>query len=435
MEIKTYTDLEHHTYLKPKTLSMILAGGRVDELNVLTYYRPKSAVPIGGFARVIDFVLSNLMHSGLERVAILSQYRSFSLINHIGIGASWDMLGRYRGISILPPYIGYGQSHWYRGSADAVYQNLDFIQYHAPENVLILSGDHIYHMDYQEILHYHHEKDADLTVACLQVPLTEAHRFGVAAIDDEDGDRGGRIINYAEKPENPEFNWASLTVYCFKTKVLYEVLAANQREGKSFEFGRDIIPLMMRENRRVYGFKFSGYWGYTRTIAEYWQTSMDFLGPDPKVKCEDWGIRTNLEHRGIRDRQPLKVGSKAVIQDSIIYNGCVVDGRVEHSILFPGVHVQKGATVRDSVIFFNNTVKENVQLYKVVSDENNTFDNGVIAGEAAPATPTDADKGITVIGWSNHIPAGTIIGAGCTLYPHLKPENLPVKISAGEIVR
>ena len=421
-------------HLKPKTLSMILAGGRVDELNVLTYYRPKSAVPFGGFARVIDFALSNLMHSGLERVAILSQYRSFSLINHLGTGAAWDMLGRYRGISILPPYIGYGHSHWYRGSADAVYQNLDFIQYHAPEDVLILSGDHIYKMDYQEMIQYHHDNDADLTIACLEVPMTEAHRFGVARIADENGGRGGRIIDYNEKPGKPEFNWASLTVYCFKTKVLYEVLEANQRLGTSFEFGRDIIPLMMQEKRRVYGFKHQGYWGYTRTIDEYWQTSMDLLGPAPPIKLDEWGIRTNLEHRGIRDCQPLKVGSAAAIEDSLIYNGCTINGRVQHSILFPGVHVAKGATVRDSVIFFNNAIGENVSLYKVVSDVNNTFGAGVRIGEPEAAAP-GAGQGITVLGWSNQIPAGTTIGPGCTLYPHLKPQELPARIGAGEVVR
>jgi len=226
--------------LKPKTLAMILAGGRADDLNVLTYYRPKSAVPFGGFARVIDFPLSNLMNSGLERVAILSQYRSYSLINHIGSGAAWDMIGRHRGISVLPPYIGYGSSQWYRGSADAVFQNLDFIQYNNPEVLLILSGDHIYNMDYREIINYHREKDADLTMACLQVDMDEAHRFGVADIDDEDGDKGGRVINYMEKPEQPAFNWASLTVFCFKPQVLYEVLEQNIQEDESFEFGRDM---------------------------------------------------------------------------------------------------------------------------------------------------------------------------------------------------
>ncbi|MCF6291303.1 MAG: glucose-1-phosphate adenylyltransferase [Desulfobacterales bacterium] len=417
--------------LKPKTLAMILAGGRVDELNVLTYYRPKSAVPFGGFARVIDFPLSNLMHSGLERVAILSQYRSYSLINHIGTGAAWDMLGRYRGISILPPFQGSGESRWYRGSADAVFQNLDFVQYHDPEEVLILSGDHVYKMDYQEVIRYHRQKDADLTIAFLQVPLVEAHRFGVAALDDEDGDLGGRVLDYREKPENPEFSWASLTVFCFNPRVLYQVLGDNAREDQSFEFGRDILPRMMAAGRRVYGYKFRGYWGYTRTIDEFWQTNMDLLGPDPKIRLDEWQIRTNLEHRGVRDFQPMTAGRRASLQDSMVYNGCVIEGRVEHSIIFPGVHVRPGAVVRDSVLFFNNLVHGGARLNKVVSDVNTVFGPEVRIGECGPA----AGQQVTVVGWNNHIPDRTEIGAGCTLYPHLDPDRIPHLIPTGEVIR
>lgn len=417
--------------LKPKVLAMILAGGRVDELDVLTAYRPKSAVPFGGFVRMIDFALSNLMHSGLERVAILSQYRSFSLINHIGVGAAWDMIGRYRGVSILPPSKGSGRSSWYRGSADAIHQNLDFVQYHDPETILILSGDHVYQMDYRDILQYHREKDADLTMACLQVPMAEASRFGVAEIDDEDGDLGGRILQYQEKPANPAFNWASLTVYCFKPSVLYEVLEMNAREDISFEFGRDIMPRIMASQRKVYGFKFRGYWGYTRTIAEYWQTSMDLLGPEPKIKLEDWGIRTNLEHLSVRDCQPLKVGHGASIENSLIYNGCVVEGRVENSILFPGVHVKSGAEVRNSVLFYDNVVGHGTILDTVVSDNNVTFGARVRIGEP---DPPQADK-VTVVGWNNYLPDGMVIGTGCILHPDLRPDQMIGKVANGEVLR
>jgi glucose-1-phosphate adenylyltransferase len=417
--------------LKPQTLAMILAGGRVDELNVLTRYRPKSAVPFGGFARVIDFPLSNLMHSGLERAAILAQYRSFSLINHIGSGAAWDMVGRYRGVSILPPSKGYGLNAWYRGSADAVYQNLDFVQYHSPQEILVLSGDHIYHMDYRPLIEYHRAKDADLTIACLRVPVTEAHRFGLAEIDEEDGDLGGRVTRYKEKPSRPTFYWASMTIFCFNPRVLYEVLAINAAEDDSFEFGRDIIPRLMYEKKRVYGYKFYGYWGYTRTIEEYWQTSMDLLGPQPRLKLEEWGIRTNLEHRHIRDCQPLKVGRSASIQNSLLYNGCTVEGTVENSILFPGARVEKGAVVKDSVLFFNNVISRDSRLEKVVSDVNNTIGRGVHIGEEGPV----ADKEVTVLGWNNYIPDGTVIGSDCTIYPALKPEKIARIIKTGEIVR
>ncbi|OGR06025.1 MAG: glucose-1-phosphate adenylyltransferase [Deltaproteobacteria bacterium RIFOXYD12_FULL_50_9] len=417
--------------IKSSTLAIILAGGRVGELNVLTAYRPKSAVPFGGFARVIDFSLSNLMHSGLERVAILSQYRSYSLINHIGIGAAWDMLGRNRGVSILPPFQGASHASWYRGTADAVFQNLDFIEYHTPETVLILSGDHVYNMNYRDIIRYHREKDADLTMACIEVPLSTAHRFGVADIDNEDGELGGRVIQYREKPKRPKFSWASLTVYCFKPKALFEVLAANNQEDDSYEFGRDIIPRMMSDNRKVYGYKFKGYWGYTRTIEEYWQTSMDLLGPDPKIRLEEWGLRTNLDHRGLCDCQPLKVGSNASIQDSLVYNGCTVEGTVEHSIIFPGVQVKKGATVKDSVLFFNNTVETGASINRVVSDVNVRFGAGAQVG----AKEEGPEPEITVVGWNNTIPDGAIIGGDCTIYPNLKPAKLIREIKSGEIIR
>lgn len=417
--------------MKPKTLAMILAGGRVDELNVLTYYRPKSAVPFGGFARVIDFPLSNLMQSGLERVAILSQYRSYSLINHIGIGAAWDMVGRHRGISILPPFKGFGHSDWYRGSADAVYQNLDFVKYHEPEEVLVLSGDHIYNFDYRQLIAYHREKKADLTMACVQVPLGSAHRFGVAEIDDEDGARGGRCRKYVEKPAKPKFNWASLTVYCFRPQALYEQLEINTREDDSYEFGREIIPRMMFQKCKVYGYKFYGYWGYARTIEEYWQANMDLLGVDPKIDFRSWRIRTNLEHGGIRDCPPVKAGPQAFIEDSLVYNGCEVNGRVEHSILFPGVKVGKNAVVRDSILFFNTEIASDAILEKVITDDDVHIGKGAMVGDKGPLI----DKDATVIGLENHIPAGMGIESGATLYPHLSPEKLTRNITAGEVVR
>jgi glucose-1-phosphate adenylyltransferase len=222
-----------------------------------------------------------------------------------------------------------------------------------------------------------------------------------------------------------------MTVFCFKTKVLYDVLKANAKEDQSFEFGRDIIPRLLAGQKKVYGYKFYGYWGYTRTIAEYWQTNMDLLGARPKIDLEGWGIRTNLEHRDIRDCQPLKVGSQADIQDSMIYNGCKVEGRVEHSILFPGCHVKKGAVVRDSVLFFNNIVGENARLEKVVSDVNVTIGQDSVIGREGRVEQKEA----TVLGWNNHIPAGTHIGSGCTIYPTLEAEKFKHTIGNGEIIR
>ncbi len=416
---------------KPTTLAMILAGGRVDELGVLTCYRPKAAVPFGGFARVIDFPLSNLMQSGIELIAILSQYRSYSLINHIGTGAAWDMIGRYRGISILPPFKDYESPHWYRGSADAVYQNFDFIKYHDPKEILILSGDHIYHMDYRDLIQYHNEKNADLTAAFIRVPATETHRFGVADIDDEDP-QGGRLLSYHEKPQRSDSIWASQTVYCFKPETLYRVLEENQ-QSDSYEFGRDIIPMLMERNARVYGYKFDGYWGYTRTIEEYWQTSMDLLGAEPKINMEEWGLRTNLEHRGIRDCQPLKVEDNAEIDNSLIYNGCIIDGTVRNSILFPGVHVEKGARVTDSVLFFNTVVGKNSRLNRVICDVNTTFGCNVRVGSGNSA---EKQGNISVFGWNNQVPDNIQIGSGCTVYPGMTVASWPRgPIGDGEVLR
>jgi glucose-1-phosphate adenylyltransferase len=398
---------------------MILAGGRVDELGVLTHYRPKSAVPFGGFARVIDFPLSNLLHSGIERIAILSQYRSYSLINHIGTGAAWDMIGRNRGISILPPFKDYENPHWYRGSADAVFQNLDYIRYYGPSVILILSGDHIYQMDYREMIRYHNEHDADLTAAFIEVPYASASRFGVAEIVEEGSD-GGRMLSYEEKPTAPKSNWASLTVFCFRPSVLFELLKKNQ-ENNSYEFGRDIIPMMMQEKYKVHGYKFRGYWGYTKTVDEYWQTSMDLLGPEPKIDMEVWGIRTNLAHRNIADRQPVKIGPHGSVENSMAYNGCIIEGTVRNSILFPGVHVMAGAEINDSILFFDNIVHQGVCLNRMVSDVNTVYNRDVRVG----APKCDKINRVSVIGWNNSIPEGFRIGCGCTVAPRIPAENWP----------
>lgn len=416
--------------LRPTTLAMILAGGRVDELNVLTYYRPKSAVPFGGLGRVIDFSLSNLMNSGIEQVAILSQYRSYSLINHIGTGAAWDMIGRYRQISILPPFLGSEAADWYRGPADAIYKNLDYVHYHQPEEILILSGDHIYKMEYQDMIDYHTAKDADLTIAFTRVPLEGANRFGIANLDNEDGARGGRVINYWEKPEKPQADWASMTVLCFKPEVLYRALEANQK-GDSYHFGKDIIPVLLQQNCRVYGYKFCGYWGYTRTINEYWQSNMDLLGPEPRIDMEKWVFRTNLDHRSIRDFEPAYLGDTAEVANSMVYNGCKIEGTVRNSVLFPGVQVKKGALVENSVLFFSNVVGEGCRLNKVVSDVNNLFGRNVVIGPEV----CDGKTEVTVIGWNNRIPDATVIGEGATVYPSLANNKWQACVKSGEVLR
>ncbi len=406
---------------------MILAGSRVDDLNVLTANRPKSAVPFGGLGRVIDFTLSNLFNSGVEQIALLSQYRSYSLINHIGTGAAWDMIGRYRQVSILPPSQTAEGRDWYRGPADAIHQNLDFIKAHEPEEILILSGDHVYCMDYQDLIDFHLEQDADLTVAFTRVPDIQAHRFGLGRIEDSGDPRGGWLLDYWEKPETPRSNWASMTILCFKPEILFQALEENHL-GKSYHFGRDIIPALFGQKKRVLGYKFRGYWGYTNTIDEYWRSSMDMLGDDPAIDLEKWMFRTNLEIRSIRDREPALFGEDAVVKNSLIYNGCKVWGIVKNSILFPGVEVGAGATVDSSILFYDTVVGEGGRIIKTVADENNIFGRGVIAGPEICLESTP----VTVIGWNNIIPDRTEIGEGAMIYPGLPENRWPSHISARE---
>lgn len=399
-------------------------------MSVLTLMRPKSAVPFGGMYRVIDFALSNLMNSGVERVGILSQYRSYSLMNHIGIGAWWDFVGRHRCASLLPPSTGYKDSDWYKGTADAVYQNLDFIAEHNPKYVLILSGDHIYHMNYQQLLNFHMDKQADLTVAFLPISPETCSRFGVAEIDDEGDDRGGQILQYIEKPPKSDLHWASMTIYLFNTAVLLEVLEENARET-SHEFGRDIIPKML-QNYRVYGYKFFEYWGYARTIDEYWQTNMDLLGNLPKIDLEQWQLRTNLDHNRLRDRPPAYIAEGAIIEDSFVHNGCRIDGEVHHSILFAGVKVEKGAQVRDSILLFDTVVKSGSILNKVITDIEVSIGSRCYIGYGEEITPNRdhpelLNSGITIVGLQTSVPEGTQIGRNCIVYPYLKEINFPQK--------
>jgi glucose-1-phosphate adenylyltransferase len=416
-----------------KIIALVLAGGRVNELGVLTIYRPKSAVPFGGIYRVIDFPLSNLMHSGINKIGILSQYRSSSLINHIETGASWDFTGRNRGAHILPPFKGVTESDWYLGTADAVYQNLNFIEDNAPDLVLILSGDHVYRMDYQALIQYHLEKDADMTAVFKQVPLTEASRFGIARLSEED-ERGGKLTGYSEKPDNPASPWASLTIYLFKTDVLIDALNYNHQNDTSFHIGKDVIPRLIQKYR-VHGYKFSGYWGYTQTIEEYWQTHIDLLDRPEDINLREWLIRTNLSHRDIRDRVPTKIAPTGRVSKSLVHNGCVIEGEVEHSILFPGVHVAKGARITDSIVMFDAVIGENSKICRSILNPDVQIGENAIIG-MDPSTPKADGAGITVIGEKCRIPAATRIGKNCTIYPDLSQKHFTdLNIKSGTVLQ
>ncbi len=403
---------------------MILAGGRVDELSVLTFFRPKAAVPFGGLYRVIDFPMSNLMHSGIWMVGVLSQYRPYSLMNHLDYGIPWDMVGRQRGVYILPPFKGREASDWYKGTADAVYQNLEFIRRWHPKEVLILSGDHVYHMDYRPLIQFHREYKADLTVAFTPVAEEEAHRFGQGVVAEETP-FGGRLLDYQEKVRPPVSNLASLTIYVFRPEVLEEVLIENAKSS-SHEFGRDIIPKMLG-SYRLYGFIHRGYWGYTRTIEEYWQTHMDLLGPNPKIDLKRWRVCTNLSHHHIRDRKPTILGSRATICDSLFYNGSEIHGEIIRSVIFPGVRIGEGAIIKDSILLYDTVVETGAKLEKVICDT-----EVIIEAKAELGGGPD----IVVVGRQTRIPEGVQLAPGVTVYPGLDPSYFRQRTySAGEVIR
>ena len=406
-------------------LAMILAGGRVDELDVLTFLRPKSVLPFGALYRIIDFPMSNLMHSGIERVGILSQYRPFYLINHIANGHPWDMVGRNRFAVILPPFKGREASDWYKGTADAVYQNIEFIKMYNPDLVLILSGDHIYKMDYQEVVNFHLENKADLTVAFTRIPPEGAHRFGQGLIEGE-APRGGKISQYVEKPKKALSEWASLTIYLFNPEVLLEALTENAKK-ESHEFGKDIIPSLLG-NFRLYGYKHPGYWGYTRTLEEYWRTSMDLLGDNARIDLKSWQIRTNLAHKEIRDRQPAILGPSAAVEDSLIYSGCDIRGKVSHSLLFPGVRVEEGAVVEDSILFFDAQVGREAHVSRTIAD--------IDARIGARAKIGRPGGELAVIGMGSAVPDEVNIQPGVVVYPNVEASHFSrMEYESGEIVK
>jgi glucose-1-phosphate adenylyltransferase len=391
-----------------KTLAMVLAGGRVDELLCLTEKRPKSALPIFGIYRIIDFALSNLMHSGINNVGILSQYRPSALVRHIGIGEHWDFIGRKRGIRILSPYRGAKASDWYKGTADAVYQNISYIEEFNPKYVLVLSADHIYHMDYKQLLQFHVEKKAQVSV-CFTKIKKKTSRFGYGVIDKND-----RLTAYQEKPEVPQSNWISMTVYLFKTALLLDVLKANARE-KSHEFGRDIIP-MLTQDERIYGYRFNDYWAYARTIDSYYQTNMDLLRG--KINLQSWQVRTNLLERcTIGDRIPARINGD--VSNSVISEGCIVEGKVKNSILSPGVKVASKAEVIDSIIFHDTNIDRKAILKKVICDKDSQIGAYAIVGASDSASSKKSNTrirySITVLGKNSIVSQKAIIPANTVL--------------------
>ena len=344
---------------KKEIVAMILAGGQGSRLGVLTKDLAKPAVPFGGKYKIIDFPLSNCSNSGIYTVGVLTQYKPLELNAHIGIGDTWDLDRRNGGVRILPPYQKEKGGDWYKGTANAIYQNVAFIEMHDPEYVLILSGDHIYKMDYDKMLDFHKEKQADATIAVIDVPLKEASRFGIMNTNDDLS-----IYEFEEKPENPKSTNASMGIYIFNWKVLKRALEEDELdELSSNDFGKNIIPKMLEEGRKLVAYPFKGYWKDVGTIESLWEANMDLLKDENELSLHDdeWKI---YSANPVRPAQ--YIGPEAKIKNSLIVEGCIVNGIVENSVLFQGVHVGENTVIRNSVIMPNTIIEENSVIDKAI---------------------------------------------------------------------
>ena len=395
---------------------MLLAGGVGSRLNILASRRAKPAVPFGAAYRIIDFTLSNVMHAGLERVGLLTQYKPFSLMDHVGAGEPWDLVGRERGVKILPPYTGEVESDWYKGTADAVWQNSWFMEDHRPDKVLILSGDHIYRMDYEAMISAHERSGAALTIAAMPVPWEETHRFGIMEVDGE-----GWITGFQEKVRGARSNLASMGIYVFSYEVLAERLRTIVGGREGFDFGKDVIPSMLGRHLMLC-FSFAGYWRDVGTIDSYLAANLDCLDPASGLDLETWGVTTRLSTRGRGDRPPVRLGAGARVDNCLIARGAVIEGEVANSVIFPGAHVGRDAVVRDSVVMHDAVLEDGCRIERTILDKEAVIGRWARVGLGDPAVanrafPSHLDCGITVVGKQARVAAGLEVGTNCIVNP------------------
>ena len=387
---------------------MLLAGGQGSRLGVLTNNMAKPAVPFGGKYRIIDFPLSNCVNSDIDTVGVLTQYRPLALNSYIGTGQHWDLDRIHGGVFVLPPYVTGSDGRWYAGTADAIYQNREFVNQYDPDCVLILSGDHIYKMDYAKMLKSHMARKARATVAVLPVPMEEAHRFGIMSTDE-----AMRITEFAEKPKQPKSNMASMGIYIFDWAFLKDYMERDEQdENSSNDFGKDIIPAMLRDGAPLYAYPFDGYWKDVGTIKSLWEANMDLISDPPRLDLNDplWRIYS---------RNPVMpahyVGGNALIRRSLVTEGSEVYGTVEHSVLFSGVRVEAGAVIRDSILFPGAVIGRDAVVNKAIIGENTHIGVGAVIGGALRAcdhVDNSLTGDITLVGNDLCIRAGAFLPCG-----------------------
>ena len=403
-----------------KTRAVILAGGEGSRLGTLTAKRTKPAVPFAGKYRIIDFTLSNCVNSGLFDVMILAQYRPHSLIEHIGAGGPWDLNRDFTGgVRIYSPYKARGASDWYLGTADAVQQNFRFIKHSKPDLVLILSGDHIYEMNYDAMVAFHIDHEADITIGTIRVPLSEASRFGIVDVDED-----YQVTSFVEKPAQPSSNLVNMGVYLFNLPVLDKVLWEDRgKTDSAHDFGKDILPRMVSSGSRVFAFPYTGYWVDVGTVDSYWRAHMDLLADPPPIDLNDrsWIIHTRTE-----ERPPVRIASGSEVLDSMITDGCVIStgARVEHSILSPGVIVQPGAIIRESVILTDSVIEAGATVERTIVDKQVTIGENSRVG----SVETDSELLVGMIGKNSHLPAGITVEPGAVIATDVIPSDFSTDI-------
>ena len=406
--------------IKKEMIAMLLAGGQGSRLGVLTSNLAKPAVAFGGKYKIIDFPLCNCINSGVDTVGVLTQYRPLRLNQHIGIGIPWDLDRNIGGVTVLPPYEKSDNSEWYTGTANAIYQNLEFIDYYNPEYVLILSGDHIYKMDYENMLEYHKSCDADITLATYQVPWEEASRFGVVITDENNV-----ISEFEEKPANPRSNKASMGIYIFSWKVLREALV-KMKDQPECDFGKHIIPYCHSNGKKICAYDFKGYWKDVGTLGSYWEANMELVDIVPEFNLyeEFWKIYTKTDAI-----PPQYIDASGRVSRCIIGEGTEVYGDVENSVIGSGVTIEKGAVIRNSIIMNNATIGENAYMDKAIIAENVKIGKDAKLGIGEEAVnefkPQIYSFGLVTIGENSVIPDGVTIGKNTAISGVTTPEDYP----------